>query len=367
MRQVIDFSVEKTADVVGGYDMPYLTSSIIEAVNTCPKWGLVHNIYRKRFVTGYRQMALEAGSAMHDVFAAYNLWHLARTQGLLDHAVFHGTELFGQDRFKFLDLTTFVNVAEGKEANALNRLAYNVIGSSNFYDDPNDKNRTVANLEHAAIELAEYFLMNHTAYPLYVADKQDPSAPVGIEQSLDVVITVKLSDGTEQPIRMIGLADALYQNELTKLVTLGEYKTTSTMNDAWHDAFRMRHQITLYNLALEAYFPGHVSGNTILTGTAIPPRKTTMNVQHFSVSRDREHMLTLLDTALFTMDVIDTYKDTPLIAPHFTQSCSRYFRPCSLIDLCSSAKEDQEVMFEQMQIEPELSPSEAKALMRQQD
>ena len=60
----------------------------------------------------------------------------------------------------------------------------------------------------------------------------------------------------------------------------------------------------------------------------------------------------------------EQYRDKPLETPMFTHSCNRYFRPCSMIDLCTAAKDDQYIMFDTMVDEQALSPSEQKAMMR---
>jgi len=359
---VYDFTVRETTALERNW--PYVTSSMVEAINTCPKWGIIHNVQHKRFVTGFRQMALEAGSLMHEVFSIYNLWQLAVTQKCLGHADVKGKELFGNIRWQIIDFTTIVTMDKPDEV-ILNKLAYNIIGTSDFYDDPNDKNRTLSNLEHVAIELGSYFLMNHTKFEIYVKDVDNPNSEVGIEQSLDVIFDIELTSGAKVSIRFIGLADVVYQNSKTRKITLGEYKTTASMNDAWREAFRTRHQISAYNGALEAYYT-ELSYNTILTGSTIPVRKTTTPTQHFNVDRDRENVKDFLSTALFSLGLIKDYPEsTAIYAPMFTHSCNRYFRPCSLLDLCSSEKGDQIVMWEQMEIDAEMSPSELKALLRQ--
>lgn len=353
--------------------MPYVTSSLVEAVNTCPKWGIIHSVQHKRFVTGFRQMALEAGSLMHEVFSALNLWHIAANQHLPYHADYHGRQLFGTDRWNALSFTKLVTASETNPEAALDSLAYAVIATSDFYDDPNDKNRTIANLNHAASELVYYFLKNHVRFNIYVADKDDPRKPIGIEQSLDVVfdcwteVTANGSSVLIIPLRFIGLIDTVYQNPITNLVTLGEYKTTSSMSDGWREAFKTRHQISAYQGALGAYFD-NVSWDTILTGSNIPVRKTTPPLDHFIVNRDPQFVISFLQTALHSMQIINTYRDSDAIyAPMFTHSCNRYFRPCSLIDLCSSEITDQQIMHEQMVITEELSPSEMKAFLRQEN
>lgn len=359
------FTVRKTTQQEKADRIPYLTCSMLEAVNTCPKWGIIHSVQAKVFTVGYRQMALEAGSLMHEVFSVLNFYQVGAIQGLYQHMDHHAALLFSAERWETIKGDVFEKKLDDQRS--LERLALRTIGSSDFYDDPEDKNRTLANLEHCALELINYWLMNMRDFNIYISDVDDPSAPIGIEQSLDVVFEIVDAGGECKNIRLIGLIDAVYQNPTTKNISTGEYKTASSMNDAWRDAFKTRHQITGYQAALAAYFDTSlITGNTILLGSAVPVRKTTAPVQHFMIERDAEHTRNFLNTCLFTQRIIDEYSDgaDALEAPMFTHSCNRYFRPCSQLDLCASAFEDQAVMYEQMLTKPELSPSEVKAFLQ---
>lgn len=353
-------SVRPTTQEEKNSNMPYFTSSILEAVNTCPKFGIIHSILSKRFVTGYRQMALEAGSLMHEVFSMLNLYQVGMVQQLPEHMNVHGTKEFSSYRWERVS-QHFKPVADtSTESIMLEAAMFDLMATSSFYDDDNDRVRTLSNLEHCALELINYWLMNFRSFNIYISNVNDPTAPIGVEQSLDVVFNT--SHGA---FRFIGLVDALYQNKDTGQIKQGEYKTTSSMNDAWRMAFDTRHQITAYNAALHAYFD-NVSQDVILLGSSIPVRKTTAPVQHFPVYRDESAVQQFLQTMVFTKFVKETFLSQPLFAPTFTHSCNRYFRPCAFIDLCSSALADQEAMLEQMEEASSLSPSEEKALLRRE-
>lgn len=375
MHNPTQYIVRPTTDEEFRDRMPYLTSSLAEAVNTCPRWGIIHSVHGKRFVSGYRQMALEAGSLMHDVFAVLNLLQVGLHQGYQDHMHVNGQLLFPNDRWDNIwrELSIKDKSPSLENINSLELAIFACIATSEFFDDPNDRNRTVSNLENCALELLQYYLLNLIDFPIYISDPKNPEAPIGIEMSLDAVFEIEapLLDefGVDRGpilklIRAIGLADVLYQNPDTKAITLGEYKTASQMNDAWRMAFDTRHQITLYNALLQAYFGKQENFNTILVGSAIPVRATSVPVQHFQVDRDQGNIDELLNTYAFTQFIIDEYYDQPLQAPMFTHSCNRYFRPCSLLDLCTADKNDQYVMFDTMETVFMPSPSEQKALLR---
>lgn len=371
MAYISQWQVEQTPDTYDVNTVPYVTSSLVEAVTTCPKWGVIHNVQHKRFVTGFRQMALEAGSVMHDVFAGFNLLQIGAAQNSPDHMRHHAKSLYGFDRYNACNFEKALEKYKANPGRAMDSLAVDLIATSEFYDDENDKNRTVANLEHAAFELSGFYLSNLAKFPIYVSDDNDPTKPVGVEKSLDVLFTcdVMHDDGTIdiQTFRFIGLADVVYHNRETNLVTLGEYKTTSSMNEGWREAFRTRHQQSAYLGALQAYFP-NVSWDCILTGSSIPVRKTSAPNMTFPIYRDREAVNNFLMTALTALELMAKYKDEKAIdAPMFTHSCNRYFRPCSLLDLCSSCRDDQLAMWNEMAISPEMSPSEFKAFLRKEN
>jgi len=226
-------------------------------------------------------------------------------------------------------------------------------------------------MEHASFELAGYFLSNLRNFPIYIEDVNDPSKSIGIEKSMDVIFTCdvmnEVGEIIQHSIHFIGLGDVLYQNPETKRVKLGEYKTTSSMNDAWREQFRTRHQQSAYIGALQAYFP-NVADECILIGSALPVRKTSAPNMHFPIYRDKEAVAQFLSTALTALNFMAAYRDERAVdAPMFSHSCNRYFRPCSLLDLCSAQRDDQLVMWDQMAISPEMSPSEFKAFLRKEN
>ena len=57
-------------------DLPAFDNTKLTAINQCPTWGIVRYGLHKTMSGGGRAMALEAGSACHEVFAALRLWQL---------------------------------------------------------------------------------------------------------------------------------------------------------------------------------------------------------------------------------------------------------------------------------------------------
>ncbi len=365
----ITYKIRKTSDEEFNAKMPYVTSSMLEAVNICPRWGIVHSVLGKRFTTKYRQMALEAGSLMHDVFCCLNLIQVGHVQNLKEHMRYHGEQEFGQDRWNNIYNASKVKIKtqKGFDVNnirCLEKLVVACIETSDFYDNPDDKNRTLANLELCALELVQYWKAKLTVFPIYIESLEDFSRPIGIEKSLDCVFEIFVNGKPEMNIRTIGLADAVYRNPETNAIALGEYKTSAMMNDAWVNSYNTRHQLTLYNAQLQAYFGEQDTFKTIMIGSAIPVRSTSAPVRHFVVNRDNENVRQLVMMMMHTKKQINMFRDNALYAPMFTHSCNRFFRSCSLMDLCVADKEDREVMFRDMKVTEERSPSEEKAFLR---
>ena len=113
----------------------------LSAINTCPVWGIVRYGMHLTPDRPGRAMALEAGSAMHEVFAWVRLCTLARvSQGAFG---FHMVRLFGVDRAAEImrDAGNMLSV-DGVKSGAIT-----VLHTSGFYDEPRDKRRTLSNLE----------------------------------------------------------------------------------------------------------------------------------------------------------------------------------------------------------------------------
>ena len=89
-------SIEPTTD----FELDWYSNSKITAMDTCDRWGTIRFGERKAFATNARSMALEAGSASHDGFAALRLHEVGHCMGLVDHMRFHAERLWGEARAK---------------------------------------------------------------------------------------------------------------------------------------------------------------------------------------------------------------------------------------------------------------------------
>ena len=326
--------------------LPYYSYSIMEAILTCPKWGLIRYKDRKYFKANYRALALEAGSAMHEVFAALRLWQVLRLQNLPDHFNHHGIRIFGQPR---LEACYWPKPDPRDEALSF---CFEILNSGEFYDDPNDRIRTMANMEDTTIRYVDEMMAVMDRNPIWISDVNDPTAPVGIEIAFDMVV--------DDAIRYIGTIDAITQH-IENGVRLEENKTASRLDEAWRESFRVKFQPTGYTIAGRLITAEPEITQSKIIGVKVKQTRSVEDYLTFVEHRDEEHFDDFYRTLWYTHRLAMEYEGRSLQAPMFTHSCNRYFRPCGFVDLCSGSKADQEFMYEGME-RTQLSPSE-KAIL----
>jgi len=290
-------------------------------------------------------MALDAGSAMHEVFAAFRLWQLYRLQGLYDHFQFHGVRLFGQLRME----TCFEERPDQRDE--LLAFCFNILNSGSFYDSPDDNVRTMSNMEDTTIRYCDSMLAVADRNPVWVKDRNDPTALVGIELAFDMVV--------DDEIRYIGTIDGMA--ERTDHIRLEENKTASRLDEAWRDSFQVKFQPTGYTVAARLLTGRDDIEKTKIIGVKLKQTRSMEDMLSFEVYRDNDAIRNWYNFLWFVHRLSLEYENDPLHAPQFTHSCNRYFRPCGFIDLCSASPDDQLDMYENMEETP-LSPSEEAIL-----
>ena len=180
--------VYKTTD----FTLPWYDFTTLNAIETCNRWGLVTYRKNKAMREPTRRLALEAGNAMHQFFAAWNVYE---KPALRD-------KLFGDKG----QLDIFMSTAEQAEP-AQRRLTFalEVLNASGFYDDPNDRRRTLANLEASCIYWSE---MQTGQYEIV-----DVEVPFDITIELRCKIRSLESYNPEHVLRYVGRIDAIAQNK----------------------------------------------------------------------------------------------------------------------------------------------------------
>jgi len=297
-----------------------------------------------------RALALEAGEAMHQFFAAMRVWQLNCVQKLPDHAVSAGYRIFGEARWK--DVWSEVRKQSG-DMNQLSTLAMHILRSSGYYDDPDDQTRTLSNMETGAMVYARETYRYLESYPIWCADYKNPVKPIGIEQIFDVVL--EYSDGKR--IRYIGTLDGILLNRVKdNRITMAENKTASRLDRAWIESFKMRHQITGYMACGQSLF-GIEMWHARVYGCKIKPSFRGEDVHIESVYRDKAAVSHWANWVYNQVDIYERYQGDFEHAERRTHSCNRYFRPCALIPFCADSVEGRKEQWSQM-VPVEPTPSE---------
>lgn len=346
MRDVEQVDVEATTDTT----LQPFSHSMLNLINTCPTQGLVTYVGNRVMSKAGRAMALEAGAAAHEAFAAARLWQIGRVQGLMEHMYHHGKRLFG-DRYE-----SMVIAAEGAgddQRNAMLRFCLEAFYTSGFYDDPSDKRRTFTNIEEALIAYLDRYDFKRD---VWVRNKQDPTSLVGIELPIDMTLSFATAEHGEMKVRFAGTADGVTVRG--DEVRLEENKTASRLGEAWSMSFWTSHQVTGYMVGLQTCY-GLPVNKAAIHGMAIPlPRSYDAGgLMTEVVNRNEAQISDFLGWVFHSVQMIELYRDEPYSAPKNTGACNKYFRPCSLIPLCSSDMESRLEMYGEM-VERDLTPTE---------
>lgn len=295
-------------------------------------------------------MALEAGSAAHDLFAAARYVTLFEGEHH-DISVANAIKAFGNERFD-----AAIKRFRSNEPLDIRRQSFclDILDTNPFYDDPSDRRRTRQNLSDACTAYLQNY--NYDAWqPVVLKD----IGFVGAEVPFDLVVEI---DG--RSFRFIGRIDGLIDNQKYGEIEVHENKTGARINEAWAMSFHMSHQVTGYLVAATHILQReeYISA-ALVHGLQIPlPRNFEIGgVVAERVTRNADQFRRWGDWMMHTLDVFEKYKDDPLEAPKYTHSCNRYFQPCSMIPFCSASRDEQEQMLATEYVEDKWSPLDEKA------
>lgn len=317
----------------------------LSAVNTCPTWGITRYGMHKtmpKVRENARSMALEAGQAAHDAFAAIRLASLQSVHP--DHAEQHAVRIFGRDRGG--TLLSIIRRADTIES-AIRAVGVEALITSGFTDDPFDKRRTIANLEASICAYSASY--DSDRWPVWVASERDPNQPVGIEQPFAVLMTFLLHSGEQIQLRLTGKVDGLHWNRTpgTEII-LHDNKTGGRLDDAWAKSFDISHQVTGYVVA-GSLFCGMPIRRAVIRGVQLPlPRLLINGLHDIWVTREEHHRERWIAWLLHTYSVYQQYRDDPVNAPKYSHSCNRYFRPCPLIPFCNADDAEQQQILSEL-------------------
>lgn len=359
LQDINNVTVKPTTDT----SLRAYSHSMLNSIATCPTKGLITYVSNKVMSNEGRALALEAGSASHECYAAARLWQVGIHQGLAAHMDYHGERLFGEHVYE--NMLRAIKDAGDDKRNAFLRFCLEAFYAYGYYDDPGDKRRTFTNIEEALIAYLDRFDLRRN---VWVEDRNNWQSNIGIEIPLDVTVTYEWNtDGTKghapmpEPegklkIRFIGTADGVTEKDGS--LRLEENKTASRLGEAWAMAFHTSHQQTGYMIALSTML-GQPVTTAAVHGMAIPlPRSYDAGgLMTEVVRRTPAQVSDFLDWLLHITQVIDIYGGDPLTAPKHTGACNKYFRACSLVPLCASNEETRREFFDMME-QRELSPTE---------
>jgi hypothetical protein len=338
--------------------LPWVDYSTLTAVNMCPRWGIIHNVHGKRWDVMGRRMPLEAGKAMHDLFAAVRMFELmdtyhAKSQAIPMYINFHGQSLFGIERW---DEAMNLFFEQDDYSTRMMRFGLNILETTGFHDDPSDRKRTQTNLEGAGIAYMDQYPKKR-----YIPVVDEASGFVGVEMHFDLLLDESL--GFDVPVRFVGKTDGVCHDMLASArEEVAENKTGSRIDTVWIDGFTINHQPTGYCVAASVLL-GKPIWTTTMWGTQIPVPKSSMftNGQaRMPVTRDVDNLTEWYKWIKHTWDIIQTWYDTPTDAPMYTHSCSRYFSSCPLIPLCAVGPAERKQVFDNEMITDRWNPLEAE-------
>jgi hypothetical protein len=330
-------------------ELEFFDNTKLTALNTCPTWGIVrYGMHKTPTSAGYREMALEAGSASHEAFAAVRLLDYKEFQDKRNMFEQHGIRLFDEKRFE--SMLSYLNRDETPRTKRVN-FVLEAFNSSGFYDDPRDKRRTATNIEESIIAYIDRWPSGK--WPLW-----EDGEKIGIEVSFELVIEYLFEHRDPLRIRFGGRMDGLHWHEgkTEKRLFIHENKTASRLNESWEQEKLMAHQITGYMIGA-SMMTQEECNNAMVLGMSIPlPRGYDYGgIVQLPVSRIERQFRDWLDWILHTVQLYQQHKDWPIDAPKYTHSCNRYFRPCSLIPFCASHEDEAQQMLEEMRVD-EWSP-----------
>lgn len=322
------------------YDFTKLT-----AINTCPTFGILRYALHRTESSSTRSMAIDAGKACHDYFAAQRIWslrnHYKDQEVTITKIGLHATKLFGSIRYA--EMLSAPQDAPDAFSNAIN-FSLPALHTSGFYDSPSDRRRTMANLEQACLSYSSRYLMSEM--PVILENEL-----VGVELPFCILFRNRKSD---TPIYIYtGRIDGLHN--YNSIPHIAENKTAYRLDDVWRMMFHTSNQVTGYMAAATLLLQREVTDGFVM-GTQIPqPKSMTDGIAFEQVSRNASDFIRWTEWIEHSVHIYQTYINRPTESPRYTHSCNRYFHPCMFIPFCTMPREEQAAMIEAMAIE-EWSP-----------
>ena len=342
----------------------------LSAINTCPTWGILRYSHHKSMPSSARSMALEAGSASHEAFAAVRWYQYkyfqCKTPIQHENATYHGKILFPNGRFD--RMFNVLSESATHRTNCIN-FAIEALESTEFYDDISDNRRTISNISESLIAYVDSIDMER--YPIWIRDPLDPKTDIGIEIPFDVVVDIEYStkesyiletdygrsivegEVSTLQVRFTGKLDGLHVDpKKNNALLIEENKTGARLDDSWLAQWILSNQITGYCIAAQT-FTELPCTYAIVSGMRIPIGKNP-NEGIRKEQVNRKPIMFEKWAGWFATSVLmeQEYRDHVVDAPMYTHSCNRYFRSCSFLPFCASdSVEEKESIIKEMGVD----------------
>lgn len=322
--------------------LPWLDHTRCTALLTCPRWGMVRYMSNLTFPVSQRAMALEAGEAMHQCFAYIRLWHLYRAEPEL--ALKECERLYGKaQKDKEEDVIQWVEDDKGQQVarsaylasflthDEVSKGALETLYTSGYYDDPEDKRRTLTNLETALLLYCQRY--EPLGSFLLLSNGQ-----AAIENKIEFVVEF-LDLGVSY--RYVGRCDAVYSAPSGPIVV--DNKTSSNIQNKWGTQWHTSHQLTGYMLWASLALDRQVTQAAVIALQLPLPRDEYKGYLIEQTTRNNKQISEFFHWLLTAVQIVENFSQNPFDAPLYTHSCFRYFRPCAFADWCRQDDEGFEV------------------------
>lgn len=358
------------------YDLKGYDFSMMNAINTCPMYGITRYVHNKVFTVNEREMALECGALCHNCFAIYRALSIyfrgckendenIQAIGIKHIGRFIQETLMDVDEEKANEFChELLEKAEEKTTPVAKYTIFSdfLIDNSGYYDDPDDKKRTIDNIKASLLAYLSNFLELVIDEPVWIEDITNIDTKVGIEIPFDTEVLIEFEANgalNVQPIHFIGKLDGIHIRKDGTLI-VHENKTASRLDDSWVGQWYNSHQITGYCLAA-SYFTGLNCLQARVLGMQIPvPKYSGYSYRTERVDRETHYFEDWARWVLSVHKVIEEYKDYPEIAPKNTHACCKYYKQCAFTYLCVNSSQERKRIIEEDMIINEWNPLEGE-------
>lgn len=299
-------------------ELPWLDASMCDAILSCPRWGLVRYVAGQQMPQkGFaRELALEMGTALHQAFAAHHLHYAFHQMGCSLAMVHRGL-------VRVYDLEQVGDLLDKIEQKDAQWFCTEALLATGYYDDPDDKRRTLTNMETSFTQYLAAYNLDHS-----------PPAIIGDEIAVELDVEFVIDTGADR-FRYIGRVD-----KITEDYRVVDLKTSTGIKGKWAKQWETAHQPTGYMAAVRTMLNASCNSGEII-GLQVPlPKNILDGVQVVQIYREERQFDEWLKWVINARRYMRVWDGREHEAPMHTQYCFRYFSPCPMIDLCAASTDD---------------------------